>query len=195
MNPPLQMPDVLCDSASTSAPVEPARAKRGAWWRWLPWALAALVLLTAIITWLVVRQPLSELTPEALTEARQRWRDAGIAGYDLTLETTTSGPPSTVQVQVRDGKLVEVLVNGAPASSGDPRSYTIEGLFDILERELAMIHDPSSPLSSGGKTFLRVRFDHQNGIPLRYLRVISGTNQSSELRVIQFDPNPRRKFQ
>ena len=179
MSTPLQMPAVLSDESPP-----PQRIKTLL--RWLPWLLTLLVLIGIAIAWSIIREPMQPLTPEGLVAARQKWHDAHIQDYDMKLQI--SGTAGRVDVQVREDKVVDLHVNGEPASTGEPHSYTVDGLFDILERESEMSRDPSSPLAGQGKAIVRVHFDEKYGLPRRYLRVIGGTNRSNEMKVMQFTP-------
>jgi hypothetical protein len=189
-----ELPQVLSDQTPDGpdhrSPSTPARGRLR---RLLPWLLLGSLIVAAVAIVLAVREPMAELTPEALTAARHRWRQAGIRDYDTTIETTAStlGSGSVLRVRVRNGRpeqIADLTASQREITVAEPESYTIEGLFAMLERELQLSRDPSGPLSSGsGKTFLRVHFDEQYGYPRRYLRVIGGTNTSSEVRVRDFE--------
>jgi hypothetical protein len=191
----LTVPGVLTDvppGSPGTPPPSPGKPKTPFWLR-LPWILTAVVLLllaVAVLIWAATRPDMRDLTPELLAQAQQQWADAGIESYDVSFQLNASGftTPSRFEVRVRAGRPIEILRNGRPVSA-DPESYTIEGLFDIIERELDMSRDPTSPLASvSGKTFLRVRFNDRFGYPEQYLRVTGGTNRSSEMRVDAFRP-------
>ncbi len=190
----LTFPSILTDHETDGGapPPPPGKPKTPLWFR-LPWILTGMVLLllvVAAIIWVATRPKMQDLTPELLADARQRWTAAGVDDYDLEFQLNASGfeTPSRFAVQVRKGRTVEIVRNGKPVTA-DPESYTVAGLLDIIERELDMSTDPTSPLASGsGKTFLRVRFNERYGYPEQYLRVTGGTNRSSEIRVDAFTP-------
>ncbi len=186
------MPEVLTrDDAGGAASEAPSRKapRRRRWATLLPWGLTAALLVTVLAVWLARREPLEELTPASLAAARQRWLQADVDSYHLELEVVPPGlkSPNQIVLEVRGGRVTAMTVNGQPSGS-DPRAYTVDGLFDVLSEELAVSADEANAFgSTSGRNFLRVRFDPQYGFTPRYLRVVGGTNRSSELRVTGFE--------
>lgn len=145
------------------------------------------VLVGLVVLWLMYREPMVELTAENLDAAQARWAAAEIADYDMILETQPPGraEPMRFTVQVRHKRVANVLQDGEPADTHEPESYTIDGLFDMLERELDLARSPDNPFqATGGKVFQRVRFHDDLGYPERYLRVVGGSNQNSAFTVL-----------
>lgn len=187
------MPEVLTrDDAGAAAGEAVSGEAPGGRRRWvalLPWGLTAALLVTVLAVWLARREPLEELTPASLAAARQRWLQADVDSYHLELEVVPPGlkSPNQIVLEVRGGRVTAMTVNGQPSGS-DPGAYTVDGLFDVLSEELAVSADEANAFgSTSGRNFLRVRFDPQYGLPRRYLRVVGGTNRSSELRVTGFE--------
>jgi hypothetical protein len=181
------MPAILSPDARRLPPARPTlpQVRRKSRRRWLFVGVALPIF--AVVTILIIRSPLDELTAENLAAARARWQAAGIHSYDATLQIKQPGMETdTYAVSVRDGNITRLLRNGRPAVVFEPENYTITGLFGILEQDL----------DGKGKTFgqsaadvmLRVRFDEQTGLIRRYLRVIGGTGKSSELTLLDFTP-------
>lgn len=143
------------------------------------------------ILWLMIREPMTALTPENLEAARAKWAAADITGYDMILETRPPGrsEPMRFDVQVRHGRVANVLQDGEAADTHEPEIYAVDGLFDMLERELDLARSPDNPFqASGGKVFQRVRFHDELGYPERYLRVVGGSNRNSAFTVIALTP-------
>lgn len=77
-------------------------------------------------------------TPAArddLEAARERWADAALEAYEMTLQRICFCPTpdytGPFEVTVRDGKLASVVLNGAEVD--DERGITVEGLFALIE--------------------------------------------------------------
>ncbi len=132
---------------------------------------AFLATLIAII--LIVREPMTRLTPELLASARRMWRESGIRSYDLRYRMHGS----VYDLSVRDGIVIDLRVNGQPSTTAQPRAYTVHGLFDTLALELDNLDDPAGPFAGRrGTVLMRVRFHERLGYPERYLR--SGGGQA-----------------
>src|SRR4028119_2497410 len=84
-----------------------------------------------------------DVTPRAIRAARQTWERAALRDYDL--EWTSSGAQNAhYRVFVRGGDVRSVrtvLPDGREieAHPGQPESYGIDGLFGVLEEELAQL--------------------------------------------------------
>lgn len=182
------MPDILRPDAKRPPPARPrlARSRRTSLRIWL---LVTTVAIIAVVVVLIVRNPLDELTQENLAAARERWAAAGIDDYDATFEVKQPGMETDVYaIRVRDGRIEKLLRNGRPAVVFEPENYTIDGLHAILEQDL---HGKGRWLGqSPDDALLRVRFDEQNGMVRRYLRVIGGTGKSSEITLLEFAAVP-----
>jgi len=130
-----------------------------------------------------VRIPMTALTPECLAAARAKWDRAGIQSYDASYLMHGSA----YDVKVRDGIVMEVLVDGRPATSADVRSYSMPGLFDLLELELENMSDPNGPFRFGLDTVVaRVRFHPEYGYVERYLRSGGGQHRGASVELTAF---------
>jgi len=128
-------------------------------------AVAFVIGLTAFL--FVVREPTERLTIELLASARQRWRLAKIADYDLRYRMHESD----YAVRCREGTVIETQVDGNPAMSHDLSNYGVEGLFEILELDLENLADPNGPFGpTAQQVIVRVRFNREFGYIERYLR-------------------------
>ncbi len=148
-------------------------------------ALVAFVIgLTAFV--LVLREPTEKLTIELLASARQRWRLAKIADYDLRYRMHGS----EYAVRFRDGMVIETQVDGNPAMSRDLSNYSVEGLFDILELDLDNLADPNGPFGrTAQQVIVRVRFHREVGYIDRYLRS-GGMVRAGAIELISFRSSP-----
>lgn len=116
-----------------------------------------------------------QLTKEKLEAARQLWAKAGIADYDITV-TVTGRTSAKYDLQVRKGQVTSARQNDKPFQDDkgvlDKRHadyWTVPGLFDVLETELANAAKPDAP-----PCHTQVEFDPQDGHPLSFLRSSSG---------------------
>lgn len=138
-------------------------------------------MLGLIAALLYLRVPTVPLTQEALNRARQRWNDAGIRSYRATYRMHGS----LYEVEVRDGFVASITVNGQTPSIAQPGAYSVEGLFDTLQAEIENINDASNPLGTpAGNVVARVRFDARQGYPQRYIRGGTGLNRGSTLEML-----------
>lgn len=114
-----------------------------------------------------VREPTAALTREALSQARQRWRDAGVTSYELSYDMLGSA----YRIVWRKGRVEDASVNGQPPTSGDWRAYSVEGIFDTLEQELDNVADAAGAYAGRDDlVMMRVRFHPRLGYVERYLR-------------------------
>jgi hypothetical protein len=129
-----------------------------------------------------------ELTESALEAARERWEAAGPASYTLDLQM--SGALSDRRhVEVRNGRVVEMTIDGDRASEGAWEYWSVDGLFDTMATELANARQPpaSLGLADGSQLVLRASFDRELGYPTRFLRHIMGHQRGTEWEVVAFD--------
>lgn len=144
--------------------------------------IAFLVGLIGTVLWL--RVPAQRLTPELLEAARDRWREAAIDDYQLHYRMYGS----EYRVRVESGIVVDMTVNGRPASTSDPAAYSIDGLLATLAQELDNLSDPTGPFAGrAGNVIMRAHFHPELGYPERYLRS-GGGGRSVALEMLEFRP-------
>lgn len=130
----------------------------------------------------VIREPTEQLTIELLASARQRWRLAKIADYDLRYRMHES----EYAVRCRGGTVIEAQVDGNAAMSRELSNYSVEGLFDILELDLENLADPNGPFGrTAQQVIVRVRFNREFGYIERYLRS-GGMVRGATIELISF---------
>ena len=147
--------------------------------------------LLGAVAWLVLTgDRLPVLDAAGLEAARGRWRASHIQDYRMTLvmEGRELGKGS-FEVVVRGGKAQSMTRDGA-ATGGDASAYTVDGLLDTLERELAMAADPQAALGApaGYRAWLQAELDPGTGLPRRFRRVVGGGGGKwVEWRVTRFE--------
>jgi hypothetical protein len=154
------------------------------------WMFAGAVALGVTSAVFLHREPLVDLTPELLESARARWAQAATSDYDLgVLVHADRLDDGRFDVQVRGGVVTAMRRNGL-ATTGTADAYSIPGIFDILERELELSHNPSGGFGApaGYRAYLKVRFHPSLGYPEKYRRIVGGTSNSVEITVEHFQP-------
>ena len=154
------------------------------------WMLAAAGILGILAGIVARREPLPDLTPAELQQARAAWSARGPQSYDLeVLVHADRLEDGRFEVHVRDGALVSTQRNGL-TTTGVEEGYTIPALFDMLEREIELAGTPQSGLGApaGYRAYLRARFHPQLGYPERYRRVVGGASNGVEITLTRFTP-------
>ena len=132
----------------------------------------------------VIREPMELLTRDALAVARSRWDEAAVTAYDIRYLMNGD----EYGVQVRDGVVSEVSVNGVRPVGSDWRNYSVGGLFDMLEMETENVMGPAGPFAGRKNAVVaKVEFDEVLGYPKRYLRSGGGMRPAC-VEVIEFTP-------
>lgn len=138
-----------------------------------------------VVAIVVMREPMEPLTDPALQIARQQWQHANLRDYQLHYEMNGS----EYEVEVRNGLVENLLVNGKWSTAVDKQSYSATGLLDLMELELENRNDPGGPFASQKDTMIaRVRFNSKLGYVERYLRSGVGQAKGAFIKLIRFDP-------
>lgn len=157
---------------------KPQAVKRRTWL----WFFAILGALTAVGSLLPrfigpMFHGLQPLTPEMMKAAQELWEQKGPRDYDLEYQKKGS-VGGKFSVRVRQGKVVSGMADGQPL---EPRLYsyhTMTAILDDLERFLELSRKPGSR-----PTVLKAQFNAGTGHLVRYVYVVSGTDQKIELTV------------
>ena len=170
----------------SSPPPAPA-VRRGRPWLWL---LGGLALVVAVVVVLNFVNAGRVLTRARLDAARELWRAANVASYNLTANVTgrTQGQYT---LQVRRGAIVAATLEGMPWVGPDgqgvnhqARYWTVAYLFDeFLPRELENATKPNAP-----PCYLTVEFDSKLGYPRRFVR--SGGAEGGGSTTAEFTVTP-----
>jgi hypothetical protein len=151
---------------------------------------------TALALWLAALPGCGggqDVTPQAIGAARRTWERAGLRDYDL--EWTSSGAQNGhYRVFVRGGVVESVrtvLPDGREmeAHTAQPESFGVDGLFQILEEELAQ-RQADRPFGQPPGTTAVLRFvpDPQLGYPRSYRRDVLGVTKGIAIDVIRLTP-------
>ena len=132
---------------------------------------------------LALREPMDALTTQGLAAAQKRWHNAGVRAYALRYRMHSN----QYHVAWRDGVVTGVLVNDQPLERGDFKTYSVDGLFDLLESELENLSDPAGPFAGRRESILaRVRFNPELGYVERYVRSSGGIGPGALVVVESF---------
>jgi len=132
---------------------------------------------------------LDTLDERTLRSADALWRTEGPESYRVMLQVSgTRVDEGIFEVRVTDGSVVDITMNGNPVTSERAGDYSIEGLFGILEQELALAEDPrllGAP--AGYQAYLLARFDPDTGRLEHYRRSVGGASNSIDIEVLEFE--------
>lgn len=142
-----------------------------------------------IFLFVYVRDPLPVLTEPMVAAAEQKWKDTGPASYNLDLELS-GNRPGPVHVEVRNRHVTMMSRDGVvPSQKRTWDAWSVPGQFDTIYREFELAADPSKKLGDAAATsmYIRGEFDPQFGYPLRYHRLVLGTNNEIGWKVVRFE--------
>lgn len=139
---------------------------------------------------LVFRQTVPQLSQAEFDVAVQRWKDHGPASYDCEI-LIFGNRPGDVSVQVRGGQVVKMVRDGeVPKARRAWDAWSVEGMFDTIERELEMAEHPPQTLGGSSLPTLYARFDSQLGYPQIFRRSVPGIQQEMAWEITQFKTVP-----
>jgi hypothetical protein len=153
-------------------------------YRWV-WYFIVLVVLTvtacSILVWYNLRQ---QLKKEDLEKARSQWKRDRPPNYDLYY-TKRGSASGTFAVEVRDGKVTSVALDGREITQDDkpidpsryPR-YDMTALMDDIQTFLEKDAEQGRP-----RTYSVATFDAADGHLIRYVRRVMGTSERIEINV------------
>ncbi len=157
-------------------------------------ALFALILCvsflaTAVVLVLVLRDRTPRLTEARLQEAHRLWEQQGPDSYRMQLRKL-GNRTDAVTIEVRDRQPVSFVLNGSADFPRRVWSYwTVPGMFETLEHELAGSADPRGAFgaSEGATATMRAEFDPTYGYPRYYLRSVDPDPLNSGWQVESFE--------
>lgn len=149
---------------------------------------AGVVLLAA---WLALRfgigPGLLEIQPADLAAARERWQQAGVTDYDITI-TLSGRQTGDIKVQVRAGVPTAMTRNGIqPKQERTWEPWTVPGMFDTIDVDFDNRTNAKEKFGTDPTSVkLRCLFDPELGYPRRYLHQVYGRQQDLEWTVTEF---------
>ncbi len=151
---------------SQKPPGEDHRARRSR----LGWGLAAGVFIVALLIVFLRRDTTPLLDAAQLRDAQARWSDARLTDYSIDLlKKIDRQSEERVSTRVEDSRAVEMRVNDVQMPVRD--SYTVDGLFDMIEREQEMATASTNTPGQPVRATLKVRFDPATGTPIEFRRL------------------------
>jgi Family of unknown function (DUF6174) len=118
-----------------------------------------------------------QLTPEKLEAEWRKWKANGPRDYRLTYTKRLNGSPQSDRfvVTVRDGKVREVLMNGARLEPEQIPYHSMDRLFHDIERFQELDAKESR------KVHMIAIFDDETGAIRKFTRSVMSTRQSVEI--------------
>ncbi len=155
------------------------------------WLVTVSAILGALAVWNFTGRARSpRLTHEVLATAKTKWHAAGIRDYSMTV-VVKAREDAQHEVEVRGGKVSRMLTDSVEAPERVWDAWSVDGLLFVLEEEMANAQRPEGPfgVTNPADVFLDATFDGANGLPLHYLRQVSGNSKGSlEWEIRDFKP-------
>ena len=133
---------------------------------------------------------LDVLTEATLGDARAQWNANAPGLYRVVVEMSGDRIETGIfEALVRDGNVVSLKRNGQVILPERGQDYSIEGLFRILDQELALAQEPALlGAPAGYAAHLLARFDSETGRLERYRRTVTGIDNNIEIEVLEYEP-------
>jgi len=149
-----------------------------------------LFLVLSLVVWCVLfRSTLAPIDREHFDQSWKRWRESNIQNYDLQL-TTSSSEDHLYDLKVRDGAITSVALDGEARQSGRAfQAFTIDGMFEIIDRDLSNNEQIEAGNVQQGQAVLSLRgeFDSENGYPKRFLRFDPASRTDASWQIEAFE--------
>jgi hypothetical protein len=174
------------------AEAESPRARRGGCGPFVLWTIAGLtlgVIGTLVVLRVVHHDPTPRLTPEAFYAARERWKSAAPADYDIEIEV--AGPQAAVyRAEVRGGLAQAAWRNGQPLTNRRTfGTWSVPGMFGTIGRDIEAVERRAAGQSKPGEVelILKAQFDPQYHFPRRYQRIEWGSRRGSDAVTVTWE--------
>jgi hypothetical protein len=166
---------------------------RPSWGRWFL-LFAAIGSVASLIMLVRTRygDPTPEITGEAFSGARRRWREAGLKDYDVSVEVINSGRLEKYDVAVRGGHAESASRNGAPLTNHRTfETWSVPGMFGTIDSDWQNVekHLKHQADASTLQLTVKVEFDPKYGYPKRYRRIEWGSSREISWKVTRFEPH------
>src|SRR5436190_1837062 len=129
---------------------------------------------------------MNSLTAHQLSEARDRWTADNIKNYTMVVRMEGDRVErSDYEVQVQDGKVTSLKRNGRIVNPAQGQDYSMDGLFGILEQEMALAENDPSKLGApeGYKAYVMAEFG-KDGRLVKYRRSVGGVSNTINIAVL-----------
>lgn len=182
------------ENTADNAPGQPP-GSRFLSWTYVAWGAALGFVAAAVgcfaLMFVLLRDDIPRLTADALRQAEAAWDQHAPASYFVNLRLG-GAQAGNIQVEVREGEVRRPpTLNGRPVQERHTwRTWTVEGQFETLHRELELAEDPAQQMHLGPDVQLRLRaeFDPTFGYPRRYERLVIGNGPEVRWEVLEFQP-------
>ena len=144
---------------------------------------------TAMLCLILGCSRLQPLTVDTLTQAEATWKAHRPESYRLVIEMSGDRVETgRFEVTVRSAQVVNLKRNRLEIRPNAGQDYSMDGLFHMLEQELGLAERPAAlGAPEGYSVYLNARFDDLTGRLIRYRRIVGGTSNSIDIRILQFD--------
>jgi uncharacterized protein DUF6174 len=153
-------------------------------WTIIGGALGLLTMLVVVAA--TTRDPTPSLTPQRFDAARQRWKSAAPANYDIQVRVT--GPQAAIyRVEVRGGEPHAAWRNEEPLTSHRTfGTWSVPGMFSTISRDLEAVERHAAG-QERQELLLRAAFHPQYGYPQHYRRIEWGSRRGSTSTTVAWD--------
>jgi hypothetical protein len=147
--------------------------------------------MVAMLSFSISCSRLQPLTSDRLMEAEAKWTAQKPDAYHLVIEISGDRiETGRFDVRVLHGQVITLRRNELVIRPNAGQDYSMDGLFHMLEQELGLAEHPATlGTPEGYSVYLNARFDDTTGQLIRYRRIVGGTSNSIEVRVVSFDQN------
>jgi hypothetical protein len=134
---------------------------------------------------------LDTLTPELLDQAQQKWKAHQPPSYRLVVEMSGDRiETGRFEASVRGSEVVSLRRNGLVIMPGRGQDYSMDGLFQMVRQELGLAEKPSMlGAPAGYSVYVQAQFDESTGRLMRYRRIVGGTSNTIEVKVLEYAEN------
>jgi hypothetical protein len=121
-------------------------------------------------------------------QAELKWSMHKPPSYHLVIEMSGDRVETgRFEVDVRGGRAVGLRRNGLVILPNPEQDYSVEGLFHMLAQELGLAEKPAMLGAPEGYTvYTTAKFDDTTGRLIHYRRIVGGTSNSIDVKVVEF---------
>jgi hypothetical protein len=166
----------MSDAAVPAPSLPPPRKKNN--WGWIGFFVFIVAASLAAAGTMIWYNLSIQLKPEQLEAARRLWKERGPRDYKMlyTTRLNDSDRTDTFLVTVRGGEVREVLMNGRPLDAEQRPYYSMDAIFNQIEKFMRIDQKPGAP-----KVYVTAVFDEDTGAMRKYVRRVMGSSQRVEM--------------